>query len=260
MVGMELLTSHVPRPRGTVLLAHGYAEHSGRYGRLVASLNEAGFETVAYDLSGHGRSPGPRARVDVGALIVEHLNVRERVAAEARAPLSLFGHSMGGLITAASVLLRPYGVRAVALSAPALRPSGGISPRLARALLPLARLAPGLPTLRLDAGLLSRDPATVAAYRAAPLVYHGRVPLLTGLTMVIQGDQVIRNAPMLARPTLVLHGERDRFARPEGSREFVARSKGHAQLRTVPGGYHEILNDPGGADLCRDVAAWLAAQ
>ena len=65
-------------PLGTVLLAHGYAEHSGRYAHLRCALTRAGYDVAYYDHAGHGTSEGPRARVDVGALIRDFGDARPR--------------------------------------------------------------------------------------------------------------------------------------------------------------------------------------
>src|SRR5690242_20601916 len=46
--------------RGVVCLVHGIGEHSGRYGHVAATLGDAGYATLAYDLRGHGRSAGQR--------------------------------------------------------------------------------------------------------------------------------------------------------------------------------------------------------
>jgi len=47
-------------PRGVVLIAHGYAEHLGRYREFVAHCTGRGFAVAAVDHRGHGRSGGPR--------------------------------------------------------------------------------------------------------------------------------------------------------------------------------------------------------
>jgi alpha-beta hydrolase superfamily lysophospholipase len=44
------------RPRAVVQIAHGLAEHSARYGRLAAALNQAGYAVYASDHRGHGPS------------------------------------------------------------------------------------------------------------------------------------------------------------------------------------------------------------
>ena len=50
-------------PRGTVLISHGYGEHSGRYLPLQEALVGAGYDIAFYDHTGHGTSGGPRGRV-----------------------------------------------------------------------------------------------------------------------------------------------------------------------------------------------------
>src|SRR5437667_236067 len=47
-------------PRGVVLLAHGYAEHVGRYRDFIVHLAARGLAVAAVDHRGHGRSGGPR--------------------------------------------------------------------------------------------------------------------------------------------------------------------------------------------------------
>ncbi|WP_279432359.1 alpha/beta hydrolase, partial [Aeromicrobium phragmitis] len=42
--------------RGVVQIAHGLAEHAGRYDRFARALNDAGFHVVASDHRGHGQS------------------------------------------------------------------------------------------------------------------------------------------------------------------------------------------------------------
>src|SRR3546814_15701449 len=43
-------------PKAVVLLAHGYAEHAGRYDPVAARLTAAGYAVYAVDHWGHGRS------------------------------------------------------------------------------------------------------------------------------------------------------------------------------------------------------------
>ncbi len=244
---MELLSSFADtqNPHGTVLLAHGFAEHHGRYGSLKQALNDAGFDVWFFDFSGHGAADGPRARVDVAHLIGEHLEARKYLQELARSPrVFLVGHSMGGLITLASTLLSPTHIEAVAVTGPALR-SLPKTPNWATKLgARVARIVPGLTSVRLDDTLISRDPKVVEAYRTDPLIYHGKVPLLTGTTMKIQGEHVIANAKILGRPVLILHGTADGLAEVEGSVAFAEAAPEYVELDLVPGAYHELLNEP----------------
>jgi alpha-beta hydrolase superfamily lysophospholipase len=78
----------------SVVIVHGLGEHSGRYVHVGRYFSEAGFRTIAFDLRGHGRSPGRPAFVkryvelasDVDC-VVKHFS---------GGPAFLFGHSLGG--------------------------------------------------------------------------------------------------------------------------------------------------------------------
>src|SRR5512138_1131880 len=81
-------------PRGVVLLAHGIAEHSGRYEHLAACLTEHGYALYALDHRGHGQSGGPRVYVDQFDDFVTDLKtyVDQVRAAYSNLPIFLYGH------------------------------------------------------------------------------------------------------------------------------------------------------------------------
>ncbi|PID98358.1 MAG: lysophospholipase [Actinobacteria bacterium] len=253
-------------PVGTVLVSHGYAEHSGRYSTFIDFLVAHGYDVFWYDHAGHGSSQGRRACQDVGRLILDHLDQRRIVLAHARTKnIFLFGHSMGGLITAASSILDPTDLRGVVLSGPAFQPLPVLPEPLVNALLPTARIFPALPVATMRTGVLSRNPAVEEEFNNDPMCYTGCVQILTGLTMLAQGKQTLKNASALRVPTLVLHGSADELAAPEGSRIFVERARaahpnGDIHLRLIDGARHEILNEPEGPGLMRDILLWLNAH
>src|SRR5690242_18967492 len=112
-----------PNAHANVLLAHGFTEYSERYvtrySALIPRLNACGFDVYAFDLRGDGRSPGPRGVVDLKAAVADH-QVARRLLVTTNMPRFLFGHSLRGLDTAASVTGEASGVAGVILSAPAL--------------------------------------------------------------------------------------------------------------------------------------------
>lgn len=247
----------VENPLGSVLLAHGFGEHRGRYAEFIAALNSADYDVWAFDFPGHGASAGRRGVVDVGALIAAHLTARRQLEGESRTRKTfLFGHSMGGLVTLASALLSPAGLAAVAVTGPALRPLPKVPLPVATVGSWVGRVAPGLKTVAVDTAALSHDPKVAAAYAADPLVYEGKVPLLTGATMVRQGDQVIANAAMLTVPTLILHGEDDRLADVAGSRQFSDNAGNQVELLVKPGAYHELLNELDRDEYTKEIIDW----
>ena len=52
------------KPKAVILIAHGFAEHSGRYSNVVDYFVARRYSIWAPDHRGHGRSDGDRASVD----------------------------------------------------------------------------------------------------------------------------------------------------------------------------------------------------
>ncbi|MCB0355660.1 MAG: alpha/beta fold hydrolase, partial [Bdellovibrionales bacterium] len=94
-------------PQATVLITHGLAEHSECYKELAEDLNRLNYQVIVYDLRGHGRSEGKRGVIKEFDYFCHDLasfaEFCKREFSE-NLPLFLFGHSMGGLITAKTLL------------------------------------------------------------------------------------------------------------------------------------------------------------
>jgi len=251
-------------PRGTVQIVHGLGEHIGRYERVAAALNAAGWNVAGHDLRGHGRSGGPRGTIpaqrsmlDDVALVMDHLRGARLGAAQR--PHVLLGHSMGGLIAATLCAEAPplRAVDGLVLSSPALDPGLSAGQKLL-----LALAAPLAPRLRLGNGLnpdhVSRDPAVVAAYRTDPLVHDRVTPRLVRF-IVDGGRYVIERAPHWKVPTLLMWGGADRLVAPRGSAAFAAAApQPLVTAREWPGLAHEIFNEPERAQVLATLTAWLA--
>jgi alpha-beta hydrolase superfamily lysophospholipase len=236
----------VSAPRGVVVVAHGYAEHFARYGELVRHLTDRGFAVAGMDHRGHGRSEGPRGHCgSIDELIADMRTLADMAAAWwPGVPQLLFGHSMGGLLGFVYLLRHPDTVRAAALSAPALRIPDTAPRALKLVARMLGRVAPRVGfRSKLDATLLSRDPAVGEAYVADPLV-HRRGS--AGLVRAINAAQAeaFAGAASLRVPLLILQGDADRIVDPSGSRDVAARLTGPHELVMLPGYYHELLNEP----------------
>jgi alpha-beta hydrolase superfamily lysophospholipase len=249
-----------PDARAVLLLQHGLGEYAeryvARYSGLVPRLLEAGVTVHAFDLRGHGRSPGRRTVTDVGRAVEDHLAARRLLRGQ---PLPVFflGHSLGGLVTAASDARDPEGVAGVVLSSPLLLvPSGALTRALVRVAAPLV---PGLPARRArDPAGVSRLPEEVRAFLADPMIVHGPARMLLGATVLRVTHEGWPRYPAWRAPTLVLHGTADTFTDPEGSRRFFAAVASEDRtLHLVEGGYHELLNDAGREGALGVILAWL---
>lgn len=247
-------------PKAIVLLAHGYAEHLGRYEHVAARLNGSGYGVYAVDHWGHGSSDGVPGFVPAFSVYVDGVAaLLERVkTAHTGVPRILLGHSMGGLIAAATLLRFQHEFAAAVLSGPAIK-AAQEPPALTIAIAKLlSRIAPRLGVLQLDSSLVSRDPQVVAAYRADPLVYKGKVGARLGAEMFTAMHEVQANAARITLPILLLHGAQDGLTAPAGS-EFLYQHVGSADknLRLYPGLYHEIFNEPEQQQVLGDMVAWM---
>jgi alpha-beta hydrolase superfamily lysophospholipase len=232
--------------RGVVLVAHGYAEHVGRYRELVAHLVGRGLGVAALDHRGHGRSGGPRGHCRSLDELVADLRTLADMAERwwPGVPRLVLGHSLGGLLAFLYLLRHPDTVRAGALSAPALRVPDATPPTARAVAWILGRVAPRTAfTTALDEALLSRDPAVGRAYVADPLV-HRRAT--AGLYRGVRAAQaaVFAEAERLRVPLLILQGDADRIVDPTAAADVGARLTCPHEVVSLPGYYHELLNEP----------------
>ncbi|MDM9632137.1 alpha/beta hydrolase [Robiginitalea aurantiaca] len=237
--------SLVENPRASILLIHGFGEHSGRYLKEVAPFfNRHGFSVLGFDLIGHGKSGGKRGHCQgyqqlMGLTKKGYHKLRSRYP---ELPLLLYGHSMGGNL-ALNFVLRGFG-----------KPEGVIasSPYLRLAFNPpawkwklgklLSRIAPSATVPSgLDPAGISRDPEEVLKYKADPLI-HDKVSPTFSFPVIEAGEWAIQNAHNLDVPTLILHGTADPIIDPHGSRDFHAGATS-THLELLEDGYHELHHD-----------------
>ncbi|EIP88632.1 hydrolase, alpha/beta fold family protein [Burkholderia humptydooensis MSMB43] len=270
--GLELASYRWPAaaspcaaPRATVALVHGLAEHAGRYQALAERLNAAGIEAVAIDLRGHGHSPGERAWAERFDRYLEDADALVASAARENTPLFLMGHSMGGAIAALYAVERAAarrpGLAGLILSSPALAPGRDVPKWMLAMSRFISRVWPRFPAIKIDAALLSRDPAVVAANRADPLVHHGSVPARTGAEILGAMRRIEAGRAALRVPVLVYHGTADKLTEPDGSRDF-GRHVGSPDrtLTLYEGNYHETMNDLERERVIGALIDWIVAR
>lgn len=247
-------------PRLVVVLVHGYADHSSRYAHIARHLNEAGAAVYTYDHRGHGRSEGRRAYIasfdeyvaDLGAFLQSIRPPRNDL------PLFLFGHSMGGLVCTYHALAHQGDLRGLILSSPALKVSERMVSLLQKMSQLIGRLFPGLPTIRLDRRLMSKDPAVVRQALQDPLNFNRRIPARAGAEILRATRQVHAQMRHLTLPLLIIHGTEDGLTIPQGSVDMYETAASEDKtLALFPGLYHETFNEPEKRRVLLEISAWL---
>lgn len=258
------------RPAGAVrarlAFVHGFGEHGGRYVRTLRWFAARGFDAHVLDLRGHGRSGGRRTFVrrwaefmdDVEAFLA---HVEGQRQGDARTPLFVVGHSMGGLVVARTLeerrdrlpplagaaLMSPF--LKVKMPLPAWKTAAG---RLLSRVLPWFRIAADV-----DVAQLSRDPEVGRAYLADPLVEKGATARWYTEAMQAQRD-AFAQASRLDLPLLLMHGEDDGVVDVEGTKRLHAEAASRdKELRLWPGGRHELFNESNKDDVCAHLLGWL---
>ena len=248
-------------PRDVIAIAHGYAEHGGRYGNLVERLVPLGYALYALDHRGHGRSGGKRALVDRMAWVIEdfHAFVGEVRARHSGQRVKLLGHSMGGNVAFGYALRWPEDLSGLVLSGPLIGGSVPAGQRLAMRL--FSAIAPGMGTVALPPEAVSRDPVVVAAYKADPLVTVGKVPARTAHELFAALPAYLQGAPHMKVPALIQHGEADSLVPLAGAQPTIeAIGAPDKTVITYPGLFHEIYNEPDKDAVIGDLAEWLESH
>jgi len=236
----------VPGARHTVIMLHGYGEHSGRYEKFPGKMGRLSAQFAVMDFRGMGRSEGRRG--DVGSfdeyladvtVFVAHLRKKYSISPK----FILLGHSLGGLVAIHWAMKNPEPVKLLILSAPFL----GL--RFSRLLLPLNRLilffAPGFVYKNpVRSRALSHDPAEIAVYRKDPLILRHISARLTG--EMERCIEILRKQPILSVPFpvhLLAVGE-ERIVDSDRVRKFFDRLVAPRKERTIfEGFFHELFNE-----------------
>lgn len=244
---------------GVVVLVHGLGEHGGRYAHVGRHFAGAGYATYAADHRGHGKSDGVKGNLNRMSEVVTDLETMIRSTAQRHpgAPMFLYGHSMGGLITLAYLTGHPAELRGAILSASAVDIAVGSA--LERMAAPvLSAIAPNLGVLKLDATMMSRDPEVVRDYDNDPLNYRGKTRVRTGAEILATVEKVKRDLGSITLPLLVMHGSADKITSPTTAQLLADKvSAKDLTVKIYDGYYHELHNEPDKETVFADILRWL---
>lgn len=246
-------------PRGRILLVHGLGDHSNQYKAVARAFVEAGYEVIAADHHGHGRSQGLRAyAADMRHYVDDASAVLDDAASRSpHGTLRTFvvGHSLGGAVAIHLARDRPpKQLGGVLLTAPAVQ----VYPNpILSALAPvIASVVPLLPVqpLRFERRTGYRVPRALRAHVPGfggpakemkpkdPLVVRGSVRARTGMEVLKSCRRIMSSAHEFRAPVFVAHAMDDRVTNATGSEAFcnAIASKDKTLVQYTRGG-HDLL-------------------
>lgn len=275
---------------GAVQIAHGMAEHAGRYEAFARFLTAAGFAVYANDHRGHGRTAGRPENIgyfadaDGWRAVVEDMKALTAVIHSEwpDRPPFLLGHSMGSLLARTYIADGADNIAGLILSATSGDPGvlGTVGRLIARwecwrkgkktpspllNTLSFGGFNKAFAPARTDFDWLSRDTDQVDAYVADP--YCGGVftagffcDLLDGLAFI--GGPAALHRVRKDLPVLLASGDRDPVGKDTRGVREVARAMSVAGItdlttRFYAGARHEILNETNRDEVYRDLLDWM---
>ena len=207
-ISFDVWLLEAPTPRATLLICHGYYANRDQVLALAERLRGRGYESVLFELRGHGSRPGP---CTFGIKESEDADVVLRWATARHRgewPIGVIGFSMGAVI-ACQLALRHPTIRAVVTDSaysrffPVLQRSVWRQHRLPS--IPFAWIAWWMLQLALRKPLGPLDPAAVAARLHQPL-------------LAIQGGEDQRVPPQFGEDVYARWaGPKERWCEPTAS-------------------------------------------
>ena len=245
-------------PRSVILLVHGLGEHAGRYKAWAERFNERQVTLLAFDLPGHGHTPGRRGVIPSPEKVYDTIDsiLGEAAMSFPGVPLFIYGHSLGGGIVLNHLIRRKPSVTGAIVTSPWVILSETPPPLKVFLAKAAGTLMPGLTqSSGLKTEYLSRDPEIVKAYRSDPLV-HGQISAGLYLWMSSAAEETLARAHEITVPLLLAHGRNDMITSPSGSVQ-VAGQAPKATLKLWNEGYHELHNDPLKQDHFDFITEWM---
>lgn len=251
----------VENSKAVVVIVHGLCEHLGRYNYFTKRLNEAGYTVYRFDNRGHGKSAGERGYVDNFQNFFEDADKIANMAIKENkhVPVFMFGHSMGGFITAGYGMKYTNKLKGQILSGAAVIELP-IFEDLKRdnyfETHPLEKSPNAL------SSLICRDKKVVEDYDNDPLVLKETNLKLLGEAFGKGPTWIKENVENYIYPCLILHGENDQIVINQASKWLFENinSKDKA-IKIYPKCYHEILNEKEEKYIViEDILNWIEAK
>jgi alpha-beta hydrolase superfamily lysophospholipase/2-polyprenyl-3-methyl-5-hydroxy-6-metoxy-1,4-benzoquinol methylase len=236
-----------PNARYTLVLVHGTAGYSAAYHNFAEQFRRNFPATVwSFDLTGHGRTPGPRGVFTFEDFLEDVRAVSDRAAERTGLPVVLHGASQGGEIAFHALARCPRVAGAVCMNillndelqmnrSIRLMRTGAMD-RLARGLgdrvrVPLRRVIDFEAAYQDDPDLLPEkltDPLNVWSYGFKS--YHS-----------VFNYKPREPSAANTKPVLVTCGEQDEVVDPDHARACFERIGGPKDLFVMPGGGHQLM-------------------
>lgn len=258
--GIPAFLHHWPQgsPCGRVLLLHGKGDHGGGFCPLAGELAAQGWEVLAPDMRGFGRSGGIRCWIDRFSQYQADLErIAQQVWPQKGIPQIWCGYSAGANWVTEYALAHPDQVQGLVLISPAFRIDHYFTPFTHALLQVLDRVIPQLALTGLyEPARVTSLPEQQAAFAADPYMCGVTRARFTA-ELVRSGQRCLDQAHRLRLPVLLLYTSADIVVNPAGAVDF-ARRLPQGEIHDFPQSRHDLLHDCQAEAVKETLRRWLA--
>ena len=264
-----------PKPRGSMVMLHGFCEFIGKYREMLYTFFQAGYNVFFYEQRGHGRSGKV---TDNGTIHVKDFSEYEKdlkflldhkilpmlgqtLPEDVRRehPLFLFGHSMGGAVSALFLEDYPEYFDAAVLSSPMCRMNtGDLAPWKISAMMLYTKLfhqqkKPLFGKSGFDpdesfedscGDSFARFDYVLRQRRNYPEYQTGGTTLGWSSASIRSSKRMLKNAGKIAVPVLLLQAGEDTLVENDAQDAF-AEAADQVQIVRIENAKHELMNGNG---------------
>lgn len=262
--GLRLATFrfHHPHPKALVFIFHGLHISSYDFSHVGKALYENGFDALAFDQEGHGKSEGVKgvaSSLEDYSLDCEKFIVGARELYPSGIPIFCLGLSMGGTLCILTALRIPNIIKGIILLAPSLGVNPDFEPFLQKLVLCLNACCCGkLKVKALDPELLSRNQNFAGYLSENPEFYSGKISVRTAALMINGFNRLQPQLPNVHNSILLFHGGQDKVVSLQQSKDFITNSKStDKKIIIYPEMFHAVTHEPELEIILSKTISWL---
>ncbi len=236
------LAAHLYKPvryTATVLLLHGYLNHTGQFRHLIRHLLDTGLAVAVYDLPGHGLSSGETAAIDAFDQYVETVqDFMQLVRGHLDGPYHALGFSTGATILVEMLLEKDADAfEKIVLAAPLIRwtayeQSKGTYKVYSQFTDKIARFH-----------RRNSSDKDYLIFNKTQDYLHAKHLSLKWVKALFDWNAKIETMPACGREVLVIQGDKDGTVDWKYNLKLIDEKFPHATVQMIAGANHELFNE-----------------